>query len=96
MTYITVICLVLISGHMCCFWVSLFVLFLVLKAIKNQDNEIACISFDKEELLQTWYPLDGYAKSFCYRLQSAVSQMSKFKVWNKIGISFQNRDILWW
>jgi len=69
------------------------VLLLVLKEIKYQGNEIACVSADKEELLQTYCPLDGYAKPPCYRLQPAVSHMSKFKVWNKIGVSFQNRYI---
>jgi hypothetical protein len=75
MTCIVVVCLVLIPGHMCCFWVTLLVLY-ILKAVKNQDNEIACISADTEELLQTWCPLDGYAKPPC-SLLSATCQNIK-------------------
>jgi hypothetical protein len=64
----------------------------LLKTIENQDFEMALISADNKELLQTWYQLNSRAQPPCYRLQPTASHISRFKVWNKIYILIQNRD----
>jgi hypothetical protein len=62
----------------------------LIKTVENQDFEMALLSADNKELLQMWYQLDGRALPPCYRLQPAASQISRYKVWNKICIFIQN------
>jgi hypothetical protein len=61
----------------------------LLKTIENQDFEMTLISGDNKELLQMWHQLDGCVHLPYHGLQTTDSHISRFKVWNKIYISFK-------
>jgi len=65
----------------------------VLKEIKNQDKEVACVNADKEELLQKSCPLEFYAKPLCCRVQPTVSHIPNLKAAIKLVFFFKNRVI---
>jgi hypothetical protein len=63
------------------------------KRTENQDFEMAFVSTDKKELLQTWSKLGSHAQPPFYGLQPTTSHISRVKVWNKIHICIQT-DII--
>jgi hypothetical protein len=85
-------CTATLSGICASFEPVSVVLLLLLKTIKNQCFGMTLLNADKkEELLQTWCQLDGYAQQPCYGLKPTVSHISRFKVWSSAYIFITKR-----
>jgi len=83
-----------VLSSICVGFESVSLVLLLLKTINNRGFEMTLLNADKNDLLQTWCQLDGYAQQPCYGVQPTVSHISRFKVWSNAYIFITERHLM--